>query len=107
MAGNGHGGAKDAPAPPAVSVTIPGKTVPLHAPVVQKRKLESDGDTTDGHAPDEIASLASPRILAQNPFSRKNTSLDIDDYFVRTRLARPGALESWSPQSCCLLLVVC
>jgi hypothetical protein len=31
---------------------------------------------------EEIASLTSPRLFTPNPFSRKNTSLDIDDYFV-------------------------
>lgn len=36
------------------------------------------------HSPviEDIASLTSPRLFTPNPFSRKNTSLDIDDYFV-------------------------
>ena len=40
----------------------------------------------NGNGPllEEIASLTSPRLFTPNPFSRKNTSLDIDDYFVRT-----------------------
>lgn len=34
---------------------------------------------------EDIASLTSPRLFTPNPFSRKNTSLDIDDYFTGPR----------------------
>ncbi|KAK4645253.1 hypothetical protein QC761_001280 [Podospora bellae-mahoneyi] len=39
------------------------------------------------HSPviEDIASLTSPRLFTPNPFSRKNTSLDIDDYFTGPR----------------------
>ncbi|KAL1839104.1 hypothetical protein VTJ49DRAFT_1872 [Mycothermus thermophilus] len=34
---------------------------------------------------EEIASLTSPRLYTPNPFSRRHTSLDIDDYFTGPR----------------------
>ncbi|SPQ24960.1 79bc8759-3a4b-460d-becb-8b45295d0a9b [Thermothielavioides terrestris] len=42
-------------------------------------------NVTASHVMDEIASPTSPRLFAANPFSRKNTSLDIDDYFTGPR----------------------
>lgn len=39
------------------------------------------GDINTNLPPLDNASLTSPRVNTPNPFSRKNTSLDLDDYF--------------------------
>ena len=43
---------------------------------------KSNGDAPGSPVLEEIVSLTSPRLYTPNPFSRKNTSLDLDDYFV-------------------------
>ncbi|KAL2265903.1 hypothetical protein VTJ83DRAFT_5255 [Remersonia thermophila] len=55
---------------------------PLTGPP-QKPKLRQN--CTARPTREEIASLTSPRLYTPNPFSRKNTSLDIDDYFTGPR----------------------
>ncbi|KAK4160607.1 Bestrophin, RFP-TM, chloride channel-domain-containing protein [Cladorrhinum sp. PSN259] len=42
-------------------------------------------NTNGSPAIEDIASLTSPRLFTPNPFSRKNTSLDLDDYFTGPR----------------------
>lgn len=59
-------------------------------------QIKTNGSGPNGVALEEIASLTSPRLFTPNPFSRKNTSLDIDDYFVWTFLGpRADAHPCW------------
>lgn len=44
----------------------------------------------------DLSSPMSPRIKTPNPFSRKNTSLDINDYFVRAGSAPRAEREGRS-----------
>lgn len=81
MADEGGPAAPSAPAAGGGGVGVGGPTsVPAHA--VHNHK--SNGSVTNGPMLEEIASLTSPRLFTPNPFSRKNTSLDVDDYFVRS-----------------------
>ncbi len=45
--------------------------------------LQRPGNITVAYMRDEDDSPMSPRINTPNPFSRKNSALDLDDYFVR------------------------
>ena len=56
---------------------------------INTQNIHPNGNGPNGALLEEIASLTSPRLFTPNPFSRKNTSLDIDDYFVRA-LAPPS-----------------
>jgi len=50
---------------------------------------------TNGLPLEHVTSPMSPRTNTPNPFSRKNTSLDLDDYFVRqTRFHSHPSLRS-------------
>jgi len=87
----GHaGGAPAAPAAPAAPSASHG---PAEALAVNA-KNQKNNNTPNSPVLEEIASLTSPRLFTPNPFSRKNTSLDIDDYFVCARRA-------WVPLSVC------
>ena len=68
-----EGGHVSAAAPPPIDTHV---DVPL-------RKQRTHNSAFADHDAD---SPLSPRIRTPNPFSRKNTSLDIDDYFVCSRL---------------------
>jgi hypothetical protein len=83
MADDGAGGAPAAASgAPAVSGGGgPGEPVPVPAHGAHAGH-QSTAHTTNGPAIEEIASLTSPRLFTPNPFSRKDSSLDIDDYFV-------------------------
>ncbi|KAK4234603.1 Bestrophin, RFP-TM, chloride channel-domain-containing protein [Achaetomium macrosporum] len=86
-AGHGAAGAPAAPAAPGApgvgrghsDVTLSVNTQAAHA-----QKVESNVSNNNPQI-EEIASLTSPRLFTPNPFSRKNTSLDIDDYFTGPR----------------------
>ncbi|KAK4211298.1 Bestrophin, RFP-TM, chloride channel-domain-containing protein [Rhypophila decipiens] len=65
-----------------------------HAPSPVSEPVPVPGQTNGGGKPGGIntnlphfdeASLTSPRVNTPNPFSRKNTSLDLDDYFSGPR----------------------
>jgi hypothetical protein len=79
MAEDGHAApsAPGAPAAPSAGHAVTAGTEPQR---LNARNLTLNAN---GPALEEIASLTSPRLYTPNPFSRKNTSLDIDDYFVR------------------------
>ncbi|KAL2019010.1 hypothetical protein VTK56DRAFT_10175 [Thermocarpiscus australiensis] len=79
MAEDGHGAASSAPAAPEAG----GHHEPALAPIQVGQQLAAN--TTNSPAMEDIASLTSPRLFTPNPFSRKNTSLDIDDYFTGPR----------------------
>ncbi len=74
--GGGHHGGHGGPGGPA-------EAVPTNA-----ANQKSNGDVPGSPVLEEIVSLTSPRLYTPNPFSRKNTSLDLDDYFVRFPLRR-------------------
>ena len=88
MADDGHahaapGGpaAPSAPsAPSAAPAPIDTASVAAHA----NQNGKTNGNVINSPVLEEIASLTSPRLFTPNPFSRKNTSLDVDDYFVCT-----------------------
>jgi len=52
---------------------------------INTENIKTNGNATHGPSLEEITSLTSPRLITPNPFSRKNTSLDIDDYFTGPR----------------------
>jgi hypothetical protein len=86
----GHGAAGAPAAPAAAGAPGAGRghsDVPLSVNVqaAQGQKVDSNISSNNPQI-EEIASLTSPRLITPNPFSRKNTSLDLDDYFVCNRL---------------------
>ncbi|KAK4149503.1 Bestrophin, RFP-TM, chloride channel-domain-containing protein [Chaetomidium leptoderma] len=58
---------------------------PPDIPPINTQNAKFNANATNGPHMEEIASLTSPRLFTPNPFSRKNTSLDIDDYFTGPR----------------------
>ncbi|KAM7188961.1 Bestrophin, RFP-TM, chloride channel domain containing protein [Naviculisporaceae sp. PSN 640] len=54
-------------------------------PVAHHANGGKPGDINTNLPPMDDASLTSPRVNTPNPFSRKNTSLDLDDYFSGPR----------------------
>jgi hypothetical protein len=104
MADDGHANAE----PPAASVHPAGghghnlreslrETLPINVAL----NKPNGHNVTASHVMDEIASPTSPRLFAANPFSRKNTSLDIDDYFVRSRLLRTLDCRAFADSELC------
>ena len=94
MADDGHAAAGAPAAPAAPGAHGAGHHGPADNLAINTQNAKPTGNGTNGPVLEEIASLTSPRLFTPNPFSRKNTSLDIDDYFVWTCLAalfRPGA----------------
>lgn len=65
------------PAPVSEPVTIPNQST-------TNGVKPADINTNLPHL-DHTTSLTSPRVNTPNPFSRKNTSLDLDDYFSGPR----------------------
>ncbi len=84
----GHAGGGAAPPAPAASGGA-SHHGPADAVPVNGQNPKSNGNIPPSPVLEEIASLTSPRLFTPNPFSRKNTSLDLDDYFVGTRLGCP------------------
>ncbi|KAK0716246.1 Bestrophin, RFP-TM, chloride channel-domain-containing protein [Lasiosphaeris hirsuta] len=76
------GGEEGGPAATAVSEPAP-VTVTAHQGDAGHRP--ADINTKGAPVLDDIASPISPRMNTPNPFSRKNTSLDLDDYFTGPR----------------------
>ncbi|KXX76016.1 hypothetical protein MMYC01_206952 [Madurella mycetomatis] len=81
-AGPGHAAPQPAPAGPAPSTVSASTTIAEPVPHTERKRPVIN---TNGTPLEEIASLTSPRLYTPNPFSRKNTSLDIDDYFTGPR----------------------
>ncbi|KAK3291726.1 Bestrophin, RFP-TM, chloride channel-domain-containing protein [Chaetomium fimeti] len=79
MAEDGH----VAPGAPAAHAAPGGGHGPTENLAINTQNIKP----VNGNGPllEEIASLTSPRLYTPNPFSRKNTSLDIDDYFTGPR----------------------
>lgn len=71
-----------AAAPGAHAAPGAGHHGPAELPTINTQILKTNTNIISSPAMEEIASLTSPRLFTPNPFSRKNTSLDIDDYFV-------------------------
>jgi ion channel-forming bestrophin family protein len=81
--GGGGGGAGEAAAPPSAAAAGAGAVAsaqqgPQAGDGAKPRPVETNGVPLD-----HVTSPMSPRGNTPNPFSRKNTSLDLDDYFVR------------------------
>ncbi|KAL2148455.1 hypothetical protein VTH82DRAFT_2375 [Thermothelomyces myriococcoides] len=79
----GHGAAAPnahAPNAPADNHHGPSENLAIHT-----LAAKINGNATKSPLHDEIASLTSPRLITPNPFSRKHTSLEIDDYFTGPR----------------------
>lgn len=93
MADDGHAETV-APAAPVPSIAAHsygnghsrGETLPVNTELNPK----FNGNVTNSPVPE---SLTSPRLYTPNPFSRHNTSLDIDDYFVRDLPVTSGPLR--------------
>lgn len=84
MAEDGQAVASGGPAaPPAPSAGHGGHGPADNFATNAHHAQPAHGNVANGPLMEEIASLTSPRLFTPNPFSRKNTSLDIDDYFVR------------------------
>ena len=81
MADEGHVAAGSGAAPSAPGAGNHGHAEPLPIIITQNLKAQANGPNSP--LLEEITSITSPRLFTPNPFSRKNTSLDIDDYFVR------------------------
>jgi hypothetical protein len=88
MADDGGSAGGGAPPPPPVASGGGGgggHHGPADAVPVNGQNQKPNGNNPPSPVLEEIASLTSPRLFATpNPFSRKNTSLDLDDYFVCT-----------------------
>lgn len=86
MAEDGHAAPAAGGAPAAHSAPGAGGHGPADNLAINTQNLDkTNGNGTNGALLEEIASLTSPRLFTPNPFSRKNTSLDIDDYFTGPR----------------------
>lgn len=87
--GNPSGQGGPAPAGGAPAAGLGGSTTSAAAPASQPNDAGANKpkriNTNGSPAIEDIASLTSPRLFTPNPFSRKNTSLDIDDYFTGPR----------------------
>jgi putative membrane protein len=79
--GGGHGGGHAAPGAEVVPVQAQGNGASQQANTGGKPAEV----VTNGPPLEPITSPMSPREYVPNPFSRKNTSLDIDDYFTGPR----------------------
>jgi hypothetical protein len=86
MADDGHAAPGAAAAPSAPGAHGASNHGPADNLAINTQNARQNANGTNGPVLEEIASLTSPRLFTPNPFSRKNTSLDIDDYFVRTWL---------------------
>lgn len=86
MADEGHAPAGAGAAPSAPGAGNHGHAEPLPI-ITQNLKPQANGPNSP--LLEEITSITSPRHFTPNPFSRKNTSLDIDDYFVRPSINHP------------------
>ncbi|KAH6611728.1 Bestrophin, RFP-TM, chloride channel-domain-containing protein [Chaetomium sp. MPI-SDFR-AT-0129] len=87
MADDGQAVASGGPAaPPATSAGHGGGHGPADNFAANGHHAQpAHGGGSHGPLMEEITSLTSPRLFTPNPFSRKNTSLDIDDYFTGPR----------------------
>ncbi|KAL2175910.1 Bestrophin, RFP-TM, chloride channel-domain-containing protein [Thermothelomyces heterothallicus CBS 202.75] len=85
MAEEGGHGAVVAPNAHAPSAPGGGHHGPAENLVINTQGATTNGNATKNPPREEIASLTSPRLVTPNPFSRKNTSLEIDDYFTGPR----------------------
>jgi hypothetical protein len=57
---------------------------PTKSPAAERVERANSNATTDvEHDQISVESPPSERNLAHNPFSRRRTTLDVDDYFVR------------------------
>ncbi|KAL2127326.1 hypothetical protein VTI74DRAFT_10925 [Chaetomium olivicolor] len=79
--GNAAGAAPPAPSAPGAAHTGHGPSETLANGHSQK----PNNNPPNSPVMEDIASVTSPRLFTPNPFSRKNTSLDIDDYFTGPR----------------------
>jgi len=79
--GGGHAG-ESAPPPPAAAAGAGAHQGQQAQPGDNAPKPKID---TNGVPLDHVTSPMSPRAFTPNPFSRKNTSLDLDDYFTGPR----------------------
>ncbi|KAL2196641.1 Bestrophin, RFP-TM, chloride channel-domain-containing protein [Corynascus similis CBS 632.67] len=82
MAEDGHVAAPGPGAPGAPGAGHHNATDNL---VINTQNIKANDNGRNGLTAEEIASLTSPRLFTPNPFSRKNTTLDIDDYFTGPR----------------------
>lgn len=82
----GHGGYAD---PPALSDNNRGPA-PLKT-IHPNSNDQRPSDIATVNLQQELSPL-SPRVDTPNPFSRKNTSLDLDDYFVCEPEPGPGPI---------------
>ena len=82
MAGEDGGGGPGAPGAGGAHASghdhVPAPIITSGEPM-NIRKQDSSSQSINNGQPDYIIS---PRVHTPNPFSRKNTSMDIDDYFV-------------------------